>query len=55
MHVRDFLRGGYKEIKEPTVITRHGRVIATWLPSWVGYMLVETKVGAGETTKNSSR
>lgn len=32
MHIRDFLRGGYKDIKEPTQITKHGRAVATWMP-----------------------
>lgn len=37
MHMRDFLRGGYKDITEPTQITKHGRQVATWVPfgySW---------------------
>lgn len=32
MHIRDFLRGGYKDITEPTLITKHDRPIATWRP-----------------------
>ncbi len=32
MKIRDFLRGGYKDITELTVITHHGAPIATWMP-----------------------
>lgn len=32
MHIREFLRGGYKNITEPTIITKHGRPVATWQP-----------------------
>ena len=32
MPMRVFLRGGYKDIKELTVITNHGRPVATWMP-----------------------
>lgn len=32
MQMRVFLRGGYKEITELTIITNHGNPVATWLP-----------------------
>jgi hypothetical protein len=32
MQMREFLRGGYKTIDEMTLITNHGRPIATWMP-----------------------
>ena len=32
MPVRIFLRGGYKDLTELTLITHHGRPIATWMP-----------------------
>jgi hypothetical protein len=32
MSVRDFLRGGYKDLKEPTVVANHGRAIFTVIP-----------------------
>lgn len=32
MSVRDFLRGGYRNITEPTVIANHGRPIFTVMP-----------------------
>lgn len=32
MPMRQFLRGGYKDIRELTVITNHGRPVATWMP-----------------------
>ena len=32
MKIRDFLRGGYKDITEMTVITHHGAPLATWMP-----------------------
>jgi hypothetical protein len=55
MPVRDFMRGGYKLILEPTVVTKHGRPVFTVLPPFQSYMLVDTKIGKGETTKTSSR
>ena len=30
--MREFLRGGYKDIREMTLITNHGRPVATWNP-----------------------
>jgi antitoxin (DNA-binding transcriptional repressor) of toxin-antitoxin stability system len=32
MQMREFLRGGYKNIKEMTLITNHGNPVATWMP-----------------------
>jgi len=32
MPVREFLRGGYREITEPTVISNHGRPVFTVFP-----------------------
>lgn len=32
MQIREFLRGGYKDIREMTLITNHGRPVATWNP-----------------------
>lgn len=32
MAIREFLRGGYKDIEEMTLITHHGRPLATWMP-----------------------
>jgi hypothetical protein len=32
MQMREFLRGGYKDIKELTLITNHSRPVATWNP-----------------------
>ena len=32
MPVREFLRGGYRTIKEPTVISNHGHPIFTVMP-----------------------
>lgn len=32
MQMREFLRGGYKRIDEMTLITNHGRPVATWMP-----------------------
>lgn len=32
MSVRDFLRGGYKTLKEPTLISRHGIPMFTVFP-----------------------
>lgn len=50
MSVRDFMRGGYKNVTEPTVITKHGRAIGTWLPFGVAYFFTESKVGTGKTS-----
>lgn len=30
--IREFLRGGYKDLDELTLITNHGRPMATWMP-----------------------
>lgn len=32
MPMREFLRGGYRDLKELTLITNHGRPVATWMP-----------------------
>ena len=32
MQMRTFLRGGYKDLKEMTLITNHGNPVATWMP-----------------------
>lgn len=32
MQMREFLRGGYKDINEMTLITNHGNPVATWMP-----------------------
>jgi hypothetical protein len=32
MPVREFLRGGYQKISEPTVVTSHGHVLFTVWP-----------------------
>lgn len=32
MTIREFLRGGYQDLKELTLITNHGRPIGTWMP-----------------------
>lgn len=32
MQMRAFLRGGYKQIDEMTLITNHGNPVATWMP-----------------------
>lgn len=32
MAIREFLRGGYQELDEMTLITNHGRPLATWMP-----------------------
>lgn len=32
MTVRDFLRGGYKKLREPTLISKHGVPIFTVFP-----------------------
>lgn len=32
MPMREFLRGGYRGIKEMTVVTNHGRPVGTWVP-----------------------
>jgi hypothetical protein len=34
MPIREFLRGGYQRITEPTVVSSHGRPIFTVMPSW---------------------
>ncbi len=33
MPIRQFLRGGYQEIKEPTVVTSHGHPVFTVMPA----------------------
>ena len=33
--VREFMRGGYKLIMEPTIVTKHGRPVFTVLPPWL--------------------
>ena len=30
--IREFLRGGYRDLDELTLITHHGRPMATWMP-----------------------
>lgn len=40
MSVRDFLRGGYKRIEEPTVITKHKRPVGMWLPPWTNFTVI---------------
>lgn len=32
IHIRDFLRGGYQQITEETIVTKHGRPIGRWVP-----------------------
>lgn len=32
MTIREFLRGGYKDVTEMTLITNHGRPMGTWMP-----------------------
>ncbi len=32
MAVREFLRGGYRTITEPTIVSSHGRLLFTVLP-----------------------
>ena len=32
MGLREFLRGGYRSLTETTVVTSHGRTVATWVP-----------------------
>jgi len=32
MAIREFLRGGYQDLDELTLITNHGRPLATWMP-----------------------
>ncbi len=36
MSVRDFLRGGYQDLTEMTLITNHGRPVGTWMPQTDG-------------------
>jgi antitoxin (DNA-binding transcriptional repressor) of toxin-antitoxin stability system len=36
MQMREFLRGGYKNITELTLITNHGKPVATWMPQTHG-------------------
>jgi antitoxin (DNA-binding transcriptional repressor) of toxin-antitoxin stability system len=36
MPMREFLRGGYKNITELTLITNHGKPVATWMPQTHG-------------------
>lgn len=59
MHVRDFLRGGYQKIDEPTLITKHGREIGTWIPpiqSFAYFRYLREKNGKPEEiAKSSSR
>lgn len=33
MPIREFLRGGYQKVDEPTVITSHGHPIFTVMPA----------------------
>jgi hypothetical protein len=51
IQIRDFLRGEYKNIKEVTVVTKHGRPVGTWVPfgsDWKAKIL-------GSEGKSSSR
>lgn len=32
MSVRDFMRGGYRDLTEPTVVSNHGRPVFTVFP-----------------------
>lgn len=49
MHIRDFLRGGYKNITEPTTITKHGRLTAVWIPQQTNAVVRRDRVpGADE-------
>lgn len=35
--VRDFLRGGYKELDEPVVVMSHSKPLGVWTPSHEEY------------------
>ena len=50
MPIREFMRGGHKLITEPTIITKHRRPIGMWIPTWQSVMVVDTKVGTGQTS-----
>jgi hypothetical protein len=52
--VRDFMRGGYKQIMEPTVVTKHGRPVFTVLPPWLPVDIGTIKDARSEA-KTSSR
>lgn len=55
MGVREFLRGGYLTIKEPTVVSSHSRMLFTVLPhserAWLDEMLKKTKPVLGDKNK----
>lgn len=46
MGVREFLRGGYLQIQEPTTVARHGQTLFTVLPhnegAWLRAMARKT-------------
>lgn len=48
--VREFLRGGYQKITEPTVVTSHGHVLFT---VWPGYR--DVRVDARDFTATEQR
>lgn len=52
MSVRDFMRGGYRDITEPTVVANHGRPVFTVFPH-VGYQSDEVALTYGTSDGTS--
>lgn len=53
MTVREFLRGGYREVSSPTVVMNGGEVAGVWSPGLTGIDVTYPTVSTNGTTQTA--